>query len=251
MLIVCWDYDGTLVSSELIYKNIFTNYLKKNGYVIKNIDDEYYFSKYAGKHPFTVLEQLKYDGYVDKNTEINVNELNSIFQKELSSSNDLLLTDGILDVLKKIKSYKNTFMAIVTSTYRIDFEAKFNNPSVKELKNFFDINKNVYICGEVGTKQLKPNPNGYLFAYNDIIKKLNMTADKKNHFVMVEDSISGCKSGANAKELLKDNADCKVIGYVASNKFVNTEDLKNVGADIILKTSSELINFLDKMAEKN
>ena len=40
MLIVCWDYDGTLVSSELIYKNIFVNYLSKNGYVIKNIDNE-------------------------------------------------------------------------------------------------------------------------------------------------------------------------------------------------------------------
>lgn len=249
MLIVCWDYDGTLVSSELIYKNIFINYLKKNGYVLKDIEDEYYFSRYAGKHPFTVLEQLKSDGYIDKNTVINVNELNLIFQDELERSNDLLLTSNILEVLRNIKKNKNIIMAIVTSTYRIDFEAKFNNPAVKDLKEFFDIDKNVYICGEVGTKKLKPDPNGYLFAYNDIVKKFDIE-NKNNCLVSIEDSISGCKSGADAKKVLNGVSDCKVIGYIASNNFTQPEDLKNVGADYIIKTPLELTNIINNLARE-
>lgn len=247
MLVICWDYDGTLVSSELIYKNIFVNYLKKIGAVVKNIDDDYYFKKYAGKHPFNVIKQLKIDGYIDKNVEIDVDELNDIFQNELKNSNSLLLTNGIEKVLDTISCSNDTAMAIVTSTYRIDFNAKHDNPSVAPLKKYFDANKNVYICGEVGNKELKPDPNGYIFAYNDLKEKYNLTPD--SNIVMVEDSVSGCKSAYNAKMELHDKINVSVIGYLAANKYVRSEDLIEAGADYIANNSDELLKILTNISK--
>lgn len=249
MIIICWDYDGTLVSSELIYKNIFIKYLKNSGYVLKDINDDCYFSKYAGKHPFSVLEHLKEDGYINKNTTINLEELNNIFQKELNDSNELLLTDNIINILTNLKQNKNVTMAIVTSTYRNDFKTKFYNSSVKELNNFFDIKDNIYICEEVGTKQQKPDPNGYIFAYNDIVKKFGLQ-HKDNCLITVEDSISGCMSGANAKNKLKDIVDCKVIGYTVSNKYISNSDLINSGADYVAKKPNELLRILNSIISK-
>ena len=68
---------------------------------------------------------------------------------------------------------------------------------------------------------------------------------------MVEDSISGCKSGSNAKEILKDKVNCTVVGYIESNKFVSEEDIKNAGADVVIKTSKELTKFMDSLIKNN
>lgn len=250
MLIICWDYDGTLVSSELIYKNIFSNYLKKIGVVLKDIEDPNYFSKYAGKHPFNVLEQLKVDGYVDKDIIIDIEKLNLIFQRELKTNNDLLLTNGIINVLENINQHSCVVMAIVTSTCKDDFEAKYNSPSVSILKKYFQNNKNIYICSEVGTKETKPSANGYLFAYNNIIARYKNIKNQKNYLVMIEDSVSGCKSASSAKKSLKGVIDAEVIGYLCKNKSMTAETLRESGADIVIKTSKNLQEYLESLAEK-
>lgn len=249
MLIICWDYDGTLISSERVYKNIFENYLKNVGAVLKDIKDENYFSQYAGKHPFNVLEQLKNDGYVNKDIIMDVEKLNIIFQKELKKNDDLLLTNGILNVLENVNSCNNVVMAIVTSTYIKDFLAKYNSPSVSILKKYFQIHNNIYICSDIGNKEVKPSPNGYLCAFNDIMKK-HQSKSGNDYMVMIEDSISGCKSGSAAKKELKNEINSEVIGYLCKNKSLTTENLKEAGADIVIKTSAELQDYLIKLAEK-
>lgn len=248
-LIICWDYDGTLVSSEEIYKNIFVNYLTKNNFVLKNIDDDYYFSKYAGKHPFNVINMLKKDGHIRDDISINLDELNDIFQNELKGSN-LLLTKGIEEILESISKLKDVFMAVVTSTFRGDFEAKHNNPAVGILKKYFTLDKNVYICNEIGNKELKPSPNGYLFAYQDIIKKNKIKNIENNILIMVEDSISGCKSASAAKNILKNEINCTVVGYLVGNSFCCFQDLKEAGADIIIATPQEMIDFINNCSKK-
>ena len=224
MLIICWDYDGTLVSSEFVYKNIFMNYIKKLGAVKKNITDEYYFNQYSGRHPITVIKDLQKNGYVDTNVELSVEKWDKIFQDEIKNEDDLILSENIIDIL-----------------------------SVKELKKFFDLGKNVYVAGEVGNNKLKPDPNVYLYAYQDIITKNNI-ADKNNTLVMIEDSESGCKSASETKKILcekNNNLKALAIGYLATNKFSSGESLKASGADIILHKPNDLEKLLLELAEED
>ena len=243
MIIICWDYDGTLVSSENIYKNVFVKYLTENNLIVNNIDDQCYFSRYGGRHPFTIFNQLKSDGYIYKNAELNKTKFFLAMQKELNTTNNLLPTDQIDKVLEDVSKRKDVVMAIVTSTYRNDLEAKHDNKSVSALKKYFTVENNIYICGEIGNKELKPSPNGYIFAYNDIIKKNNIL-NTKNTLIMVEDSVSGCKSGRSAKHLLQDEVNSIVIGYMVANKYSKREELLEAGADITISTPQEMINFI-------
>lgn len=253
MLIICWDYDGTLVSSEFVYKNIFMNYIKKLGAVKKNITDEYYFNQYSGRHPITVIKDLQKNGYVDTNVELSVEKWDKIFQDEIKNEDDLILSENIIDILSKLSSCKNVYMAIATSTHRKDYEIKNNCKTVKELKKFFNIGKNVYVAGDVGNKKLKPDPNVYLYAYQDIITKNNI-ADKNNTLVMIEDSESGCKSASETKKILcekNNNLKALAIGYLATNKFSSGDSLKASGADIILHKPNDLEKLLLELAEED
>ncbi|MDD2840216.1 MAG: HAD family phosphatase [Rickettsiales bacterium] len=246
MLIICWDFDGTLISSEVVYKDIFSKYLKN----VKQGDSGFSavpcFAKYGGKHPLNVLEDLKEEGFIDKDLISNEENIKSDFKKSLDK-NGLLLTDGVVKVLEELSSFENVLMAIVTSTNKENFKLKYNNPSINILKKYFNINKNIYICGEVGNKELKPSPNGYLFAVNDIVSK-NCLFLENNTLVAIEDSISGCKSAFNAKKELKNKINTIIIGYTVGNQYINEKELKNSGADFVFKTYDELLNFLKEMA---
>lgn len=246
MIIICWDYDGTLVSSEFVYKNIFMNYLTKMGAVKQNITDEYYFNRYSGRHPVNVIKDLQKKGYVDSNISLSVEEWDKIFQDEIKNEDDLILSKNIINILSKLSQYKNVYMAIATSTHKKDYEIKSMCKSVKELKNFFNIDKNIYVAGDVGTKKLKPDPNVYLYAYKDIIEK-NHIISINNTFIMVEDSESGCKSASETKKILeKENSNLKIyaIGYLATNKYSSGDNLKANGADIIIYKPEDLEEFL-------
>ena len=98
----------------------------------------------------------------------------------------------------------------------------------------------------LGNKKLKPDPNVYLYAYNDILEKNNIK-DKNNIFVMIEDSESGCKSASEAKKILeKENNNLKsyAIGYLATNKYSSGDGLKANGADMIIYKPEDLEEFL-------
>lgn len=253
MLIICWDYDGTLVSSEFVYKNIFMNYLKKMGAVKKNITDEYYFSQYSGKHPINVIKELQKYGYVDSNVNLSVEKWDKVFQDEVKEYDGLILSDNIINILSKVNAYPNVIMSIATSTHKKDYEIKSNCKSVSELKKYFNINKNVYIAGSVGNKKLKPDPNVFLYAYEDIISKNNLK-NSNNKLVMIEDSQSGCKSASEAKKILNNknsNTQIYVIGYLATNKYSSISLLKQSNADIIINKPLELEKFLIKLAEED
>lgn len=253
MLIICWDYDGTLVSSELVYKNIFMNYLASIGAVKCNITDEYYFKQYSGRHPVTVVKDLQLNGYVDSNIELSVEKWDKIFQDEIRSEDDLILSKNIINILSTLSSHDNIYMAIATSTHKNDYEIKSNCKSVAELKKFFDLDKNVYMAGEVGNKKLKPDPNVYLYAYNDIVTKNNVK-NQNNTLVMIEDSESGCRSASETKKILTEqynNIKAYVIGYLATNKFASGDSLANNGTNFIIYKPEDLEKLLLELAEKD
>lgn len=246
MLIICWDFDGTLVSSEVIYKDIFNKYLKDARQGINSLSASPCFAKYGGKHPFNVFNDLKKEGFIENNLILDEVDIKLSLKKALDK-NGLLLTDNIENILKELSIFKNVLMAIVTSTNKEDFELKYNNPSTSILKKYFDINKNIYICEEVGNKEPKPSSNGYLYAVNDIISK-NKLNSEKNILIAIEDSISGCKSASNAKKILKNKLDTIIIGYTVSNHCITGVELKKSGAEFIFKTPNELLKFIKKLA---
>lgn len=242
MLIICWDFDGTLVSSEVAYRNIFVKYFKDKKK--DNINSS--FAKYGGKQPLNVFNDLQKEGVIEKSLTLNMSDFESDFEKEIQN-NTLLLTKEIDKVLEKLNSFKDTIMAIVTSTNKQDFELKYKSPSVNILKKYFNINKNIYICSEVGNKELKPSPNGYLYAINDIILKNNITTEK-NILITIEDSVSGCASALSAKNDLKNKIETIIIGYPIDNPYTTEAELKESGADFVFKTPEELLNFLGNLA---
>ena len=134
-------------------------------------------------------------------------------------------------------------MAIVTSTNINNFIIKFNSPVLSELKKYFSLEKNIYICEEVGNKEPKPSSNGYIYAINDILLK-NKIENQENTILAIEDAVSGCISASNTKKELSKNNKLIVIGYnTIAPKTKNDILLKN-GADYVFNNSKELLNFI-------
>lgn len=246
MLIICWDFDGTLISSEIVYKDIFSKYLKNIKHGSGSVSISPCFAKYGGKHPLNVLEDLKEEGFIDKNLKLDSGDIRLDFKRSIDG-NGLLLTDGIIEVLNELNNFKNVLMSIVTSTNKDDFELKYSSSSISALRKYFNIKKNIYICGEVGNKELKPSPNGYLYAVNDIIKRNNLFSEK-NILIAIEDSVSGCKSAYSAKEILKDKIKTIIIGYPIANPYIDDIELKKFGADFVFRNSNLLLNFFKELA---
>ena len=140
-------------------------------------------------------------------------------------------------------------MSIVTSTNIDNFLVKFNSPSLKCLKKYFQLDNNIYICEEIGSKEPKPNSNGYIYAINDILLKNNISNDK-NTIIAIEDSISGCISAYNAKKEIKNN-DLIVVGYNIINSNINSKELIENGADYTFSSASDLFNFIEEINNKN
>lgn len=250
MLIICWDFDGTLITSGNIYKDIFFDYVKKD--LLNNEKNCKFFSSFflkcGGKHPLNVFKQLKENNFLKDGILFDKEKIDKKFNNSVKK-NGVLLTDGILEILEKLNKNKNIIMSIVTSTNIDNFLVKFNSPSLKCLKKYFQLDNNIYICEEIGSKEPKPNSNGYIYAINDILLKNNISNDK-NTIIAIEDSISGCISAYNAKKEIKNN-DLIVVGYNIINSNINSKELIENGADYTFSSASDLFNFIEEINNKN
>lgn len=242
MLIICWDFDGTIITSGNIYKKIFLDYIKPDILDKNNNFFSNFFAESGGKHPINIFKELKENNFLKENIEFNIYEINKRFNEEVKN-NGLSLTKGILDIFKKLSQHENVIMAIVTSTNINNFIIKFNSPILSELKKYFGLEKNIYICEEVGNKEPKPSSNGYIYAINDILLK-NKIENQENTILAIEDAVSGCISASNTKKELSKNNKLIVIGYnTIAPKSKNDILLKN-GADYVFNNSKELLNFI-------
>ena len=115
MLIICWDFDGTIITSGNIYKKIFLDYIKPDILDKNNNFFSNFFAESGGKHPINIFKELKENNFLKENIEFNIYEINKKFNEEVKN-NGLSLTKGILDIFKKLSQHKNVIMAIVTST---------------------------------------------------------------------------------------------------------------------------------------
>lgn len=242
MKIIFWDYDGTLVDTEIWYKKSIINYLKEKSILLKNISNDYFFKNISGKHPEYFIEKLKQDGYIAKNSIIDSNKIKKYytdFFKNLKIG-DIKIIDNIDKIIEKLSKEDDIIMCITSSSFIHDFEIKSHSANSEILNKLFKINENIYLCGNIENCKFKPAPDVYLYALNDIKNKYNLHLTKKDKLFVVEDSNAGCMAAMSFKNQVK-NINVKVIRFI-SNHLINTKDSEQT--DFIAKTSAELYEIL-------
>jgi len=248
MIIIFWDYDGTLVDTETVYKRSLEAFFETNNYILKDIDDGYFYKNIAGNHPETFLKLLERDGYIKPNLNINPMEIKEHYTKYFANLDigEIKITDGIDFVIDSLSKNDKVVMCITSSSYTRDFTIKHKNVANRVLNTNFSIDKNVYLCGSIEGCKFKPEPDLFVFALNDIINRYNLQLSDKDKVIVLEDSITGCKAGKQFKNLYGDKINISVIGYLGGAKLDNSKVLLNSGADIIIKNSSELLKYFEK-----
>lgn len=247
--IIFWDYDGTLINTEIIYKDSIEDYLKKQGQLLKEIPNEYFFKHLSGRHPEEILPKLEEDNYIKKGSPVtaqDVRQYYNIYFSELEKGT-IEITKNIDSLIEKLAAKKDLIMCITSSSFRSSFILKRNNVDNKILNKTFDIEKNVYLCGSIENCEFKPSPDIFLYALKDISKKYSLNLTKDNHIIVVEDSAAGCQAGHSFKNKKGNEIDITIIGYLGGTLVDNTDQLLKSGADIVIKNNSDLYNTIESI----
>lgn len=242
MKIIFWDYDGTLVDTEIWYKNSIIAYFKEKNILLKNITNDYFFKNISGKHPEYFIDKLKQDGYITKSSMININEIKKYytdFFKKLKIG-DIKIIDNIDKIVEKLSKKDDIIMCITSSSYLHDFKIKSDSANSEILNKLFKIGENIYLCGNIENCKFKPEPDIYLYALNDIKNKYNLHLTKNDKLFIVEDSNAGCLAGLSFKNKMKE-IDTKIIKLISNKLISKTNDIK---ADFVVKNTNELLDII-------
>lgn len=249
--IIFWDYDGTLIDSEIIYKNSLISFLKEKHLELKEIDDEFFYKNIAGHHPESFLLKLEKNGFIKNCKTINPNEIREYYTYYFSllENGKIKVIDNIDKIIAKLAQYKDIYMYITSSSLRNDFITKNSIVNNKILNSYFDIDKNVYLCGSIDKCNFKPSPDVFNYAFNDIINKNDFVLDKDDKLFIIEDSKAGCIAGKDFKIKYCEKINISIIGYIAGMKLDTykkeyCDKLINSGADYVAKTSDDILKFI-------
>lgn len=260
MLLIIWDFDGTIANSERKFKNTLHDFLEYefNDCVIdlSLFTDDLYFKNCAGKkytEMFRVLDELK----VIDMTKVKENDLDNFLEYvtncyKLMKTNDIVFTDGMGELIEKLDTNSSISMLIATSAHMQDFIQKrraLNNPIVNKMEAYSccDLMDDYCHLNEETYKiKNKPNPAVFVYALEEVLKKHSDI----NKAIVIEDSSSGCEAGRNFKNysFVKEKLDkIKVIGYTAGEHKPSGELLLKHGADEIAKNTKELLNIINNL----
>lgn len=249
--IVFWDYDGTLIDSEIIYKDSLNAFLKENKFGLKEIDDGFFYKCISGHHPEEFLLDLEKQGFVKNSESINPEDTRKYYNDFFANlkEGELKIVDNIDKTIDKLSRYKDIFMCITSSSFRNGFMIKSSRAKNNILNKYFNVDKNVYLCGSLSNCRFKPFPDVFIYAFKDILNKNNIKLKDGDKLFIVEDSKAGCEAGKSFKQEYGNIIDIKIIGYTASMRFKEykteyTKKLINAGADIIAKTSEEIFKII-------
>ena len=212
--IFLFDLDGTLIISDDIYYDIWTDILNKyNIFLTKEIFETYI----QGNSDINVIKSLM------PNLDIDVNNI-SIIKDTLFNQkiNRIKIIDGAINFIKKVKMYGNKIV-IVTNCNRITAENIIN---YMEINNLID----GLIIGSECTRS-KPFPDPY-------IKGCDLFNISTQSAFVFEDSKTGILSGRNI------NPKC-LIGITT---LYDDKTLKNLGVNLSIKNYTDN-NLYQKIVE--
>ena len=261
MLLILWDFDGTIANSERKFYLILRKFIEdKIPNVIIDIEkftSEFYFKNCAGKKYYEDFKILGNAGIIDysKITENILNNFLDYIAVELNNikEGEITFTKDMDKLLLKLSKEKNIKMVIDTNARKSDFLLKckpLKNDIINEIIN----NNNAYAAPDLSKdfKYLnlekykniaKPNPAIFIYAVEDLIKQ-NIEI---NNIIIVEDSPSAVKGGKNfvesdyAKNKFKN---IKIVGYTAGEHKPDGNSLLENGADIIINGADDLYNYI-------
>eukprot|EP00928_Gymnodinium_smaydae_P030050 TRINITY_DN22452_c0_g1_i1.p1 TRINITY_DN22452_c0_g1~~TRINITY_DN22452_c0_g1_i1.p1 ORF type:complete len:238 (+),score=27.18 TRINITY_DN22452_c0_g1_i1:29-715(+) len=175
---VClFDFDGTIAMSEDLHRRNFERVLKMD------IDEHTWEKDCVGKTEQENLLRMKRDSDSRSLEELLVERKQLL--NEMIENGELVFTPGVQKLLDTFRG-SGVRTAVVSSNCREFIEKALEKGG---LAHYFEL----LVCGDDCAVQgrTKPNPYPYLYA----AEQLGVTADR---CVVVEDSMSGIKSGLNA-----------------------------------------------------
>ena len=263
MLLILWDFDGTLANSERKFYLILKKYLEdKIPNCIINIDKftpEFYFKYCAGKKYYEDFKILGKEGIIDY-SKISENDLNNFLnfltiEFQNIKDGEITFTKDMDKLLLKLDKDNNIKIVIDTNARKSDLLLKSKSLKNDIINKIID-NNNVYTAHEL-TKDFKylnlekykniakPNPAIFIYAVEDLLNQ-NIKID---NIIIVEDSPSAIKGGKNFVEsdYVKNKfKNIKIVGYTAGEHKPDGKILLENGADIIIDNSDDLYNYIIK-----
>ena len=263
MLLIFWDFDGTIANSErkfyLILRKFIEEQIANTIIDIKKFTPEFYFKNCAGKKYYEDFKILGNAGIIDY-SKISENILNNFLNFAAVEFNnvkegEITFTKDMDKLLLKLSKEKKIKMVIDTNARKSDFLLKcksLKNDIINEIIN----NNNSYSATELTRdfkylnlekfkNMAKPNPALFIYAVEDLLKqKIEI-----NNIIIVEDSPSAVKGGKNfvesdyAKNKFKN---IKIVGYTAGEHKPDGNILLENGADIIINSADDLYNYIKK-----
>ena len=178
---VIFDFDGTLVDSGEIWKELDIHYLQKNNIFIKEIPYEEMFGEAEmGDSIFEYVSFFKQKFALSKNIKEIINDFEGIAS---SFYKNLKINSSAIDLFNFLKEKKlNVTLGTSNSRKLVELTLQEN-----KVLNFFDF----LATGESGNLRGKPYP--------DIFLKITEIAKvKPENCIVVEDSSKGILAGKNA-----------------------------------------------------
>jgi len=171
---VIFDMDGVLIDSEPLHKIIGLKMIQELR-IPPNIE---IFKRFTGTTVISMWEILAQEFPLKQNPDELASIYNNRFAEKLKTSNNVLLFEGIIDVLEMLKN-KGIQVALASSSSR---------EIVDTVLNKFGLNKyfSVTVTGS-DVKHSKPHPEIFLTAS----KKLDVSP---SYCIVVEDSPNGVKA---------------------------------------------------------
>ena len=263
MLLIFWDFDGTIANSEKKVYLILKKYIKeKIPNAIINIDkftDEFYFKNCVGKKFYEDFKILGDNIIIDysKITEDILNDILNYLEIELNNIKDgeITFTKNMDKLLLKLSKEKNIKMVIDTNARKSDLILK-SKPLKNDIINEIIEKNNVYAAPGLSKdyKYLnfekykniaKPNPAIFIYAIEDLLKQ-NIEIE---NIIIIEDSPPAIKGGKNFTEcdfVQNKFKNITIVGYTAGEHKPDGKVLLENGADVIIDNAEDLYNYIMK-----
>jgi HAD superfamily hydrolase (TIGR01509 family) len=210
--VIIFDFDGVLVDSERFHYQSYNAVFQKYGHTINQTEYAKYWTS-LGLGPRGEIERYR----------LNIDPLAIRREKrpifsELCRNGTIRFFPEARELVDRLTRAKKT-LAIASGTMRVDIEAILENEGIRD--------RFASVVGS-DTAALKPDPESFLH----VLREVNA---KPSDAVIVEDAEKGVGAAVAAK-----------IPVVVV-RTPETSAIEFVGADLILESHAELIDFARRM----
>lgn len=220
--LIIFDCDGVLVDSEYLAAKIGSQLLRQTGY---EISSEELSERFAGLIFRDILKQVEQETEKPISAHL-IDQMTNIFRTQIKTE-----LRAIDDVRKAIE--------IIQTRYPYCICSNAKSVDIKEMLTTVDLydlfEGKIFSASEVGTKKMKPAPDVFLFAAQQLQIEPQNT-------IVIEDSLHGVHAAIAAG--------MRVIGFTGgSHSYLgHSNALAEAGAETVIAKHAHLGEVLEAMA---